>query len=31
MDVETIISLITGAVAFELYNKFYAKGDKKKS
>lgn len=30
MDVDTIMSLIIGAVAFELYNKFYAKGDKKK-
>ena len=30
MDVDTIMSLIIGAVAFELYNMFYAKGDKKK-
>lgn len=30
MNIERIISLIIGAVAFELYNMFYAKGDKKK-
>lgn len=30
MNIETIMSLIIGVVAFDLYNMFYAKGDKKK-